>query len=418
MSYRPHVRCRACGYGPPLNAIDIKSGDQYRLESVLNLGVLPLPNAFRKGNASRPGHYPVELLVCPRCTLGQLSAVVDPEVLYSDYPYITSDSATMRDHFNNLWVALNKEREIDSVVEIGSNDGLLLDHFRCLGAGHVMGIDPAKNLVKKANERGVNTVCSLFDRDAANMAQAAMPPVDLVLARHVFCHIDDWQQFIVNVAVLCSKETLVCIEVPYAGDMIRKVEWDTVYAEHTSYLTIKALQYLLDGSPLRIQTILTFPIHGGAIGVLLRRRDSEAPANGGLQKYIEEERCSMEDWKTFAGKSRDQITNLELMVKGFVQDGKTVVGYGASAKSTMWVNACRFTREHVRFITDNTPQKLYSTAPGTNIPITDPGAILRDLPDYVILWAWNYEAEILEKEKLAREKGVQFIIPTNPIRIV
>lgn len=418
MSYKPHVRCRACGFGPPINVQDIKFGAGDQLERILNLGVMPLPNAFHKGGEWRPGHYPVELLVCPRCTLGQLSAVVSPLVMYADYPYVTSTSHMMQEHFGVLWECLNRERKIESVVEIGSNDGLMLEHFKKFGANPVMGIDPAENLAKVAKQRGINTICSLFDRDAANMAAASMPPIDLVIARHVFCHVDDWQDFINNLGVLCQKETVVCIEVPHAHDMIARCEWDTVYAEHTSYLTIKAMQYLLDGSVLRMQTILKFGIHGGSIGLVLRRRDSEAPRNGGLREFLDSERCAMADWKMFGEKARDQICALQSMVLSFKAQGKRIAGYGASAKSTVWINACGFNRTEIDFITDDTPGKRYCTTPGTNIPITDPGAILRELPDYVILWAWNYEREILEKEKLAREKGVRFIVPTSPIRIV
>lgn len=418
MSYKPHVRCRACNFGPPINVLDIKFGQGDRLEPVLNLGVMPLPNAFHKGLESRPGHYPVELLVCPKCTLGQLSAVVDPMVMYANYPYVTSTSRMMHEHFGVLWECLNRERKIESVVEIGSNDGLLLEEFKKFGAGPVLGIDPAENLAKVANQRGVNTICSLFCRDSANMAVSSMPPIDAVVARHVFCHVDDWQEFINNAAVLCQKETIVCIEVPHAHDMIARCEWDTIYAEHMSYLTIKSMQHLLHGSALRLQTILQFGIHGGSIGIILRRRDSEAPHNGALNEVIESEHCSMGDWKTFGEKARDQICALQSMVMAFKAQGKRVAGYGASAKSTVWINACGFSKTQIDFITDDTRAKQYCTAPGTNIPITDPGAILRELPDYVILWAWNYEKEILEKEQLARDKGVKFIIPTSPIRIV
>lgn len=418
MSYRPHVRCRACNFGPPLNAPDIKSDSPDRLVSVLNLGVLPLPNAFRRSGERRPGHYPVELLVCPRCTLGQLSAVVDPMVMYSNYPYVTSTSATMEAHFEGLWDAMNREQPIRNIVEIGSNDGLCLERLMELGAHKVMGIDPAKNLVEMANKRGVKSLCCLFDRDAANEAVSELGEIDLVLARHVFCHVDDWQEFVNNLAVMVGKQTLVCIEVPYAQEMIRKVEWDTVYAEHMSYLTLKAMQHLLTGTALRIQSVLTFTIHGGSIGLLLRRIDSDVPANGELRAYLEAEDCSLEAWKKFGIQALDQIVNLKLLVKDLRTQGKRVAGYGASAKSTMWVNACGFTRREVEFITDTTPQKLYTTCPGTDIPITDAGAILRELPDYVILWSWNFESEILAKESMARDKGVKFIIPTSPIRIV
>ncbi len=419
MSYKPHTNCRACGHGPSFGPGGIKSAAPTDfLPSVLDLGYLPLPNSFKKINESRPGLYPVELLVCPRCSLGQLSATVDPLVMYSDYAYITSHSKTMMDHFSKLWECLNRERKIETVCEIGSNDGLFLEWCKQNGALAVLGIDPAKNLGRIADQRGINTICSLFDRQAAEMARSCMPPLDLIIARHVFCHVDDWAEFINNIAAMCEKETVVCIEVPYAQDMIQKVEWDTIYSEHTSYLTLKAMVRLLEGSMLKIQNVHRFAIHGGAIAIILRRRDSVAESNGEFRSMLEIEDCSMERWEQFAVKARDQISDLDLMVRGFLDDGKVIAGYGASAKSTIWINACKFTRKEVRFIVDDTPGKQWTTSPGSNIPIVDPGAIARELPDYAILWAWNFEREILEKEAFARSKGVQFIIPTHPIHIV
>lgn len=419
MSYRTHENCRACSWGPPQGPGGIKSAStDDHLESVLNLGVMPLPNAFRRNGESCPGHYPIDLVVCPRCTLGQLSVVVDPLVLYDQYPYVTSSSQTMRDHFDNLWLALNFEQKIGSVVEIGSNDGLCLEYFKSLGAETVIGIDPAQNLNKVARKRGINSLCSLFDRQSAEMARAAMPPIDLVLARHVFCHVDNWQEFINNIGVLCSKDTLVCIEVPYAQDMIDSCEWDTVYAEHTSYLTVKAIQYLLDGSALKLQGIARFPVHGGVIGLLLRRRDSDKPRSGTVQQFLEGEHCAMADWKRFAAKAWSQISELRDLVRTLRQQGKTVVGYGASAKSTVWANACRFTKKDIAFITDNTVAKQYTKSPGTDIPIVDEGALTRELPEYAICFAWNYFSEIYEKEKIFRDKGGRWIVPTPKVRVV
>jgi len=419
MSYRPHIGCRACGYASPAGPRGIKSaGPTEHLESILNLGVQPLANAFRKSGEPRPGHYPLELMVCPRCTLGQLSATVDPAVLYANYPYVTSPSQTMRQHFEALWKALKREQKIETVVEIGSNDGLCLDHFRDLGAARVLGIDPADNLVKLAKARKVDTLCSMFDRDSANMAVAAMPPIDLVLARHVFCHIDDWQEFINNVSVLCSKETLVCIEVPYAQDMIDHCQWDTVYAEHTSYLTLRAMKHLLEGSMLKLQRVLRFPVHGGVIGILLRRRDSTAEPNGLLEDSIDEERCELQHWRAFAQKAQDQIANLRTLVRGLRSEGKRVCGYGASAKSTVWISACGFTKQDIAFICDATAAKVYCTSPGTDIPIVHEGDHFTQCMDYVICFCWNFFGELASREKAFKHSGFKWIVPVPEIRIV
>jgi novobiocin biosynthesis protein NovU/D-mycarose 3-C-methyltransferase len=419
MSYTVHENCRACGYGPPLNRDTIKSGSgSQKLESILNLGVLPLPNAFKKSGQARPGHYPVELLVCPRCHLGQLSAVVDPAVLYADYPYVTSPSATMKAHFAALWDLLRSEQKISVVAEIGSNDGLLLEEFGKLGAEQVIGIDPAANLVELARGRGVNSLCALFDRQAAEMARAAVPAIDVILARHVFCHVDDWEEFINNIGAMCEKKTLVAIEVPYAHDTIANCEWDQVYAEHLSYLTIRSMVHLLQASPLRLQHIVRFPVHGGAIVMLLRRIDHEGLPNKSVDEFLEAEKCSLDDWRVFACKAAEQISDLKFLVKRLREQGKRVVGYGASAKSTMWINACGFTKRDIEGIYDYTPQKLYTTTPGTDIPVVHEGGFYASAADYAVVWCWNFLPEILKRQEKWIQGGGRFIVPVPEVKIL
>lgn len=419
MSYQVHTNCRACGYGPSSIAQGIKgSAAADHLESVLDLGILPLPNAFKRPGEPRPGHYPVHLLVCPRCSLGQLSAVVDPAVMYDDYPYVTSRSVTMQNHFDSLWSELSQLRKIETVVEIGSNDGFCLNYLRKLGAASVLGIDPAKNLVEIAVKHGVTSLCCLFDREAAETARASVPPIDLILARHVFCHVNDWQAFLNNVASMCSKETVVCIEVPHAHDLIQNCEWDTVYAEHTSYLTVRAMQHVLEGSALKLQKVIRFSVHGGAIALILRRRDCEAERDPSVTKFIESEQCQMEDWRKFADRARDQICGLNMLVNDLRKQGKRVCGYGASAKSTMWVNACKFSRKQIEFICDCTAQKVYTTSPGTDIPIVHEGEHFTQCVDYVVLFAWNYAKEIMDREKSFGHSGFQWIVPTPKLEIV
>lgn len=417
--YKVHTNCRACGYGPPHTPDGTKSSATTdRLESVLDLGVMPLPNAFRKTNEKRPGHYPINLLVCPKCGLGQLSAVVDPEILYSNYPYVTSPSETMRKHFGSLWETLNEEFKASTVVEIGSNDGLFLQFCRESGASHLMGIDPAENLVEISRKRDILTQCSLFNRNTANTAVASLPDIDLIVARHVFCHVDDWKDFINNVAVMCNKNTLICIEVPYAKDTIDYVEWDQIYAEHLSYLTIRSIQKLLQDTSIRLHHIVKFQVHGGAVAVLLRRIDSPFKEKSSVAAFLASERSLMSDWRDFAQKSRDKIVAMKLLVRQLREDGKRVAGYGASAKSTVWINACGFTKDDIYGVYDYTIQKLYTNIPGTNIPVIHEGAFYADNPDYAIVWAWNFLPEIIERQSKWTGGGGKFITPVPHVRIL
>lgn len=409
--YKPHTHCRACGYAS-LGDQGVKSSTGNKLIEVFDLGVQPLANDFCRAEDLSSGYAPLKVLLCPHCSLGQLSVVVDPAILYRRYSYITSTSAMMRDHFDQLIKDIAVEACGNSVLEVGSNDGRLLFEMKDRGYS-VLGVDPAENLAEQARSNGVPTQTGFFCEDLARV----LPTSDIVIARHVFCHVDDWHDFVRGLESVVHEESIVCIEVPYAGDMLRGCEFDTIYHEHLSYLSIRSVMVLLDKTRLRLHKILRYPIHGGAILLMLRHKDSDITApHPSVVEFVEG--ITLSDWRKFAVDARDQINRLSATVRSFIAQGKRVAGLGASAKSTVWISACGFTRREIAFIADNTPQKQLTVSPGTDIPVVDEGAILRDLPDYVVMWAWNYRAEILEKFALARSKGVKFIVPVPRIEVV
>lgn len=416
--YKDLNGCRACGYGTS-GAQGIKSAPADKLVPVFDLGVQPLANDFVAAGGEHKGFAPLKVLFCPRCSLAQLSVVVDPAVLYKDYPYVTSNSETMHVHFAKLLSTIREEQSVLKVLEIGSNDGALLKYLRQEGATSLFGVDPAANLASRAEKDHIPTVASVWDRQCAQDLSAYFKDgVDIILARHVFCHVDDWKTFIHNCAVPSKKDTLLCIEVPYVKDLLEKGEFDTIYHEHTSYLSIRAMRAVLAGSPFRLHRIQKFSVHGGAILLMLRRTDYEGPPHGSCQGFLDAEDITEATWKEFAFGADKKIAELGAFVRNARTNGKRVVGYGASAKSTVWVNACGFTRREIEFITDNTPAKVWKYSPGSDIPITDEGALTRELPDYAVCFAWNYFEEIYEKEKLFREKGGKWIVPHPSIKIV
>jgi SAM-dependent methyltransferase len=409
--YRPHTHCRACGYASP-GAQGIKSDPKERLIEVFDLGIQPLANDFCKEDQSRAGYAPLKVLFCPRCTLAQLSVVVSPDILYRNYPYVTSPSKTMQGHFAKIAGDIEKIVGKDkSVLEIGSNDGKFLALMRDRGH-NVQGIDPAENLAAIANAAGLPTIVGLFGR--GTIQNLPQPCYDIIIARHVFCHADNWREFVSGLEVISHKESLICIEVPYAGDMLADCSFDTVYHEHLSYLSIKSVLALLNGTRLRLDRVERYQIHGGAIMLMLRWK--QAGINYPENDFGEN--ITVDDWHQFATTATHQIAELKRTIYSLVAKGKRVAGLGASAKSTVWISACGFTRKEIAFIADNTPQKQWRFSPGADIPILDEGAILRELPDYVVMWAWNYKSEILQKFDFARSRGVKFIVPVPSIEIV
>lgn len=416
--YKPHFICRACNFGTR-GPGGIKSGPPENLVKVFSLGVQPLANDFCNDIEERGGFAPLEVLLCPRCSLAQLSVTVDPAILYAKYNYVTSPGATMQLHLLKVARDIYEAGGTDSMVEIGSNDGAALELFARNGFPNVCGIEPAANLIEIARGRGVPTITGLFCSPTATDARATLGRVNVVLARHVFCHIDNWHVFFDDLNALSHPETLACIEVPYAYDLLRKVEFDTIYHEHTSYLTIRAILAALKDTQWNLHRIFSYEIHGGALMLMLSRKDSIRQQDPSVENFAEAESHNpIELWQQFAVTARQRIDTLGAYVRGLRQNNMRVAGLGASAKSTVWVNACQFTRKEIEWIADSTPQKQYKTSPGSDIPVVDEGAILRDLPDYVLCFAWNFREEILRKNKMARDKGVKFIFPVPEIETV
>lgn len=377
---------------------------------MLDLGIQPLANDFCKDGELRAGYAPLKVLYCPRCSLAQLSVVVDPSILYRHYCYVTSPSNMMQEHFLKIIFDIQSETDLTRVLEIGSNDGRLLSLMQSQGF-FVMGVDPAENLAESARSNGVATQIGFFGEDLARI----LPKFDIIIARHVFCHVDNWRDFVAGLEEVAHANTLICIEVPYARDTLDKGEFDQIYHEHLSFMSMRSMQTLLEPTSLFVHKVHHYSIHGGALMIMIRHKEFRGEIN---KESIPSDSIPATEWIDLSRKSHDQINRLKGTVEDLVAKGKRVAGLGASAKSTVWISACGFSRKHIGFIADSTPQKQYTYSPGTDIPVIDEGAILRELPDYVVLFAWNYREEILEKFSLARSKGVKFIIPVPEIQIV
>lgn len=405
--------CRACGWGQGSGLSYIKDGNpDQKLISVVNLGLQPLANDFKDKTEELAGYAPLEVMLCPRCNLGQLSVVVRPEILYANYSYVTSRSAMMTEHFDKLISDVREEAPLRNIVEIGSNDGLFLNHCRNRGAEYVLGVDPAENLCAIAEQHGVNTVCGLFGKgEIPKFIHDKCVDPDVVVARHVFCHVDDWKGFVQGLDEISTPQTLICIEVPYVGDFLDNTEWDTIYHEHLSYLSFLSMDWLLRETGFHLHRIIRYKIHGGAVLLMLRRNDSGIPPHPSVQHELANENVGLERWKAMNHKAKTEIGDLLDLVMKLSKNGYSVVGYGASAKSTVIINACGFNRKHIQFVTDTTPQKLYKFVPGTDIPIVPEGTLIAERPDYAIMFAWNYEREVREKNVLYTQGGGRWIVP-------
>lgn len=411
--YHQHTYCRACGYASETGPGGIKSAASgEKLKKVFDLGVQPLANDFRKPSEPRAGYAPLAVMLCPRCLLGQLSVVVDPHILYDRYSYVTSPSQTMAKHLAQLTLdLLTIKPDTKSVLEIGSNDGSYLDYLQGVGL-RVEGVDPAENLCAIAAEHGIRTTQALFTAKTAS----TLPVSDLVIARHVFCHVDNWKDFVTGLDSVVAADGIAAIETPYVRDLLMHTQFDTVYHEHLSYLNLRAIAFLLKDTPLMLFDVIRYPIHGGAVVLLIGRRGKCPPPSTRLTNALDVEGDLEQAWLYFANKACIMISKLREWIKD--RSDSYIAALGASAKSTVWISACGFTRRNIAFIADTTVQKWNTTSPGTDIPIVDEGAILRDLPAYVLVWAWNYRDEIIQRNQLAISKGVKFVFPIPEFEII
>jgi hypothetical protein len=399
--YREIKCCRAC------------SGTD--LIPVLDLGVQPLANNFVKPGEARQGFAPLKVLSCRTCTLAQLSVVVNPEILYKDYPYVTGDGPKMKAHFKKLYDAIISSAGLPShrrnMLEIGSNTGGFLNYSS--KAFDALGFEPASNLAAIAEAKGFRTINRFFDLSSATSLSETGYKADVVVARHVFAHIDDWRGFIQGLDLITHKDSLVVIEVPYVGDMLAMNSWDQIYHEHLSFVGITPIVHLLKGSNFYLRDVHNYDIHGGVVALFLRK----VGFDGSYQNDIRVLEKDYDAAWVYCSDCKDHmLSELKSHVRCENRDGKKICGFGASAKASVWINACRFTSKDIAFVCDKAETKIGKLIPGTDIPVVPHDRLYE--ADYAINFAWNWAEEIMEEHKGFKEKGGKWILPVPSIHIV
>jgi hypothetical protein len=394
-----------------------------RLELILDLGETPFANDFTEPHESIADQpiAPLRLLLCQDCSLVQLGEVVDPKVLYSRYAYVTSNSSTMEKHLakqcENLLVA-GKFEGSPKVLEIASNTGVYLKQFQKRGC-NVLGIEPAGNIAEIAEANGIPTSNTFFDKDSAATTANTWGSADLILGRHVLAHIHNLDGVLDGLTTLANDKTLVVFEFPCLIDFFQKCEYDTVYHEHLSYFSVKSLLAWTKNSPFMVQRIDHHKIHGGSIAVHLRLRSSNHKADESVASMVAQEETlrlqQLEAWTPFVKQTQRIQKKLPKLIRQLRSEGKTIIAYGASAKGNTLLNTCGIDSNDIDLIIDNTPFKQGKMAPGSEIPVHPPEALLEQQPDYALLLAWNFAEEIIGREQKFQERGGRFIIPIpNP----
>jgi len=396
------------------------------LKKFLSLGSMPLANAFLspKNLKHKEPAFPLEVYLCSRCSLAQLVDVVSPKVLFKDYVYVSSTSESFVAHFRSFAQEAWKRFDLrpgSLIVDVGSNDGILLKPFKELGA-NVLGVEPAANIAKIANNNGIDTIPAFFSKELAKRIAKTRGRAAVVTATNVFAHVDDLDGFVGSMQELLSEEGVFIFEVPYLGDMIRKNLFDTIYHEHLSYFSVKPLTFLFKRLGMEIVDIQTVASHGGSLRVFVKMLGGSRASRDSVESYLQKEKesklHSFATMKDFARRIAKNKKGLLDMLRDLKSQGKKIAGYGAPAKGNTLLNYFGIDYRILEYIIDDSPWKQGLFTPGTHIPVAAPSRLGQDKPDYLLILAWNFAEPIMKKLASFQAEGGKFIIPVPEPQIV
>ncbi|MGE0555726.1 MAG: methyltransferase domain-containing protein [Gemmatimonadales bacterium] len=412
--HRVRTTCRAC--------------DAAALIRFLELGPQPLANSFLSSEEefADEARYPLDVYLCGRCGLVQLADVIDPEVLFRDYIYVTGTSSTIAAHNERYAETVVKTLGLggdDLVVEVASNDGSLLHQFRARGT-RTLGIEPARNIAALARAKGLETVESFFSDLVAGEVRERFGAARAVVGNNVLAHVDDTQDFLRGAARLLARDGVVITEVPYLEEFVDRLEYDTVYHEHLCYFSVSALMTLHERVGLSVIRVDRVPVHGGSIrtwAALRSERPEHAPEVVSMATAeVAAGLTSRARYETFARDVARQREELRAMLAGLKAEGKRVAAYGAPAKGNTLLNYCGITTELVDYTVDRNPLKVGRFTPGTHLPVRPYDTVAADPPDVLLILAWNFAEEIMRQpqERAFHEAGGRFLIPIPSPRLV
>jgi SAM-dependent methyltransferase len=369
--------------------------------------------------------YPLHVYVCGQCFLVQLEEFVAPGDIFSEYAYFSSYSDSWVEHARRYCRLMMDRYAIGPgkrVVEIASNDGYLLQHFVAAGVT-VLGIEPAANVAAVAREKGVPSVTRFFGRATAADVRAEYGPADLLLGNNVLAHVPDLNDFVGGMPILLAPDGLLTMEFPHLLKLIEFNQFDTIYHEHFSYLSLTTVGSVFAHHGLTVFDVEELPTHGGSLRIYARHEhDTARPVTSRVAALLEREAAAglttMRGYLGFEERVRETKRALLEFLIAAKAAGKSVAGYGAPGKGNTLLNYCGIREDFVDYTVDRNPYKHGKFTPGTRIPIFPPERLRETRPDYVLILPWNLETEIVEQCNYIRDWGGRFVVPIPTVRVI
>lgn len=404
-----HTSCRICRTTLP--------------EPFLDFGPMPLANAFLAssdpaiGQATAEPRYPLAVAVCARCGLVQLTEVVPAEQLYRHYIYVSSTSEAVKAHAARLAAAYTQRygwTPSDLIVEIASNDGTVLKAFQAAGV-RVLGVEPARNIASLAQAVGVPTVAEFFHAATATELVSRHGRASGIIARHVFAHVDDLHDFLEGISTLLADDGVFVIEAPYLGDLVKGLEFDTIYHEHLSYLSLQPVIRLCAEHGLKVVDVERISLHGGSMLLSIQRAGKATGMTPRLEAMLrEEEQARFADPETlqeFGRRVSRWRQQFERCIDTLSRSGAMLIGYGAAAKANTLLNYCPAAAKALAYILDRSPHKHGRLTPGTHVPVVPVETWEQDRATHLVILAWNFKDEIMAQMAAFAKRGGRFVIP-------
>lgn len=408
----PDPRCRFC---------------ESRLQlTVVDLGMSPLCESYLRADEIRrmEPFYPLHVFVCERCYLVQLEEFVSPGEIFGEYAYFSAYSTTWVEHARRYVEMIRGRLTLgsdDLVVEIASNDGYLLQHFEGSGVP-VLGVDPAANVARVAEERGVPTLVGFFGRRTAEQLVADGRAASLVIGNNVLAHVPDVNDFVGGIATLLRVDGTATLEFPHLLRLLDGLQYDTIYHEHFSYLSLGTVVEIFGAHGLVVYDVDELPTHGGSLRVYVQHEagphvPTEAVAALVAREHGEGLRSTDRYARFGPDVEKSKHALLELLIE-LRRAGKHVAGYGAPGKGNTLLNYCGIRTDLIEYTVDRNPHKQGLFTPGTHIPIYGPERITETRPDFVVVLPWNLLDEIVHQLAYITEWGGRLIVPVPQARVV